>query len=132
MNNIVAITGRLTRDADIRYNSNETQIASFTIAVNRPKRKDGTQEADFPRCVAFNQTADIIGKYTKKGSLIDIQGHLRTGSYENKHGDKVYTMEVVVDKVGLLERAEKKEEKKEDREPISTGWESIGDEDIPF
>lgn len=95
MNKIILI-GRLTRDAD--YREGNTNIARFTLAVDRAG--DG---ADFPSCKAFGKTADIISKYTRKGSRIGIEGHLQTGSHQDRDGRTVYTTDVICDRVELLE-----------------------------
>lgn len=98
MNKVILI-GRLTRDADYRETANTT-LARFTLAVDRRRKDDG---ADFPSCVAFGKTADIVNKYTHKGSRISIEGRLQTGSYQNRDGVTVYTTDVVCDSVELLE-----------------------------
>lgn len=95
MNKTILI-GRLTRDAD--YREGNTNLARFTLAVDRTG--DG---ADFPSCKAFGKTADIISKYTRKGSRIGIEGHLQTGSYQGRDGRTVYTTDVICDRVELLE-----------------------------
>lgn len=94
--NKTILTGRLTRDAD--YREGNTNIARFTLAVDRAG--DG---ADFPSCKAFGKTADIISKYTRKGSRIGIEGHLQTGSYQDRDGRTVYTTDVICDRVELLD-----------------------------
>ena len=67
MNKIMLI-GRLTRDPEIRYstNDNNTAIARYTLAVNRPFRKNGEQQADFLPCIAFGKTAEFAEKYLAK------------------------------------------------------------------
>lgn len=95
MNKII-LTGRLTRDAD--YREGNTNLARFTLAVDR-----AGEGADFPSCKAFGKTADIISKYTHKGSRIGIEGHLQTGSYQDRDGRTVYTTDVICDRVELLD-----------------------------
>ena len=108
MNN-VTIIGRLTADPEIR-NTGETQIANFSLALDRPPRKDGTKETDFPRCVAFGKTADFVGNYCKKGARAAVQGRIQTGRYENKDGVTVYTTDVVAERVELIDWPEKDEQ----------------------
>ena len=98
MNKIILI-GRLTRDPEIRYstNDNNTAIARYTLAVNRPFRKNGEQQADFLPCIAFGKTAEFAEKYLAKGMRVAIEGRIQTGSYTNRDGQKVYTTEVVVE-----------------------------------
>ena len=105
MNN-VSIVGRLTKDVELRYSTGEktTAFAKFTVAVNRKfKNKDGNYNADFINCSAIGSTAEFVGKYFTKGMAIGLTGEIRTGSYINKEGAKVYTTEVVADKVEFVE-----------------------------
>lgn len=105
MNN-VSIVGRLTKDVELRYSTGEkaTAFAKFTVAVNRKfKNKDGNYDADFINCSAIGSTAEFVGKYFTKGMAIGLTGEIRTGSYTNKEGAKVYTTEVVADKVEFVE-----------------------------
>lgn len=103
MINNVVLTGRLTKDLDLRYTSNGTAVATGTLAVNRSfKNADGDYEADYPRIQVWRKAAENLANFTQKGSLIGIEGRIQTGSYE-KDGQRVYTTEIVVDKFTLLE-----------------------------
>ena len=103
--NSVILTGRLTRDPQIRYApQSQTAVANFTLAVDRARAKEGQdRDADLPDVVAFGKTAEIIERYAAKGSLIDVSGRLQTRTYE-KDGRKVYVTEVVAERVELLGR----------------------------
>lgn len=95
--NRVVLMGRLTRDVEIRT-ANDSSVGRFTVAVNRRfKNAEGNYEADFISCVAFGKTAEFIGKFFNKGSMICLDGRIQTGSYTNKDGATVYTTEVIVD-----------------------------------
>ena len=76
-------------------------IARYTLAVDRRGRRDnagGDQPtADFINIVAFSRSAEFAEKYLKKGMRILVEGHIQTGSYTNKDGQKVYTTEVIVE-----------------------------------
>lgn len=98
--NIVILSGRLTKDAEVKYSqgSDSMAIARFTLAVDRKgKKQEGQQTADFINCVAFSKTAEVIEKYTSKGSKIALRGHWQSGSYKNKDGVTVYTNDCIVD-----------------------------------
>ena len=100
MNNVVLI-GRLTRDPEVRYAaSTQMAVARFSLAVDRGGRDKG---ADFINCVAFGKTAELMEKYTAKGLRLAVQGHIQTGSYDKQDGTKVYTTEVVADRVEFIE-----------------------------
>lgn len=102
MNN-VALTGRFTRDPEIKYAESGTSIARFTLAVDRRFKQDDGPTADFIRCIAFGKTAEFIEKYFTKGMKIELSGRIQTGSYTNKDGITVYTTDVVADQVGFAE-----------------------------
>lgn len=94
MNNII-ISGRLTRDPDIRASQDGNNlIARYTLAVDRMKADSG---ADFISCTAFNKSAEFAEKYLKKGMKIIVRGSLHTGDYIDKEGIKRYTAEVYVE-----------------------------------
>lgn len=104
MINRVVLVGRLTKDLDLRYTGNGTAVASFTIAVNRQfTNQKGEREADFINCVIWRKPAENMAKYTKKGSLVGLEGRIQTRSYDDKEGKRVYVTEVVVDSFSLLD-----------------------------
>ena len=77
MINRVVIVGRLTRNPELRKTTNNISVASFTVAVdNRMKAADGSKTTSFINCVAWNGLADTLVKFTKKGSLIGVDGRL--------------------------------------------------------
>lgn len=96
------ITGRLTKDPEIKDGGN-TKVAKFTIASQRSfKDSSGNYGADFINCTAFGKTAEFLEKYFHKGSQICVEGRINTGSYTNKDGQKVYTTDVAVEKVEFM------------------------------
>ena len=104
MINRVVLTGRLTRDLELKTTQSGLSVASFTIAVNRQfTNSNGNREADFINCVIWKKSAENLCKFTHKGSLIGIDGRLQTRSYDNNNGQKVFVTEVVVDSFSLLE-----------------------------
>lgn len=100
--NRVVLIGRLTRDPELRKTQNGTSVCSFTLAVNRRQNQDGTQDADFINCVAWNKLADNIQLYQEKGNQLGIEGRINTRSYDNQQGQKVYVTEVVAENVQFL------------------------------
>ena len=118
--NKVVLMGRMTADPDVRQ-AGETQVVNFTIAVNR-RRKEQEHNADFPRCVAFGKTAELIGKYFRKGSQICVSGHLQTGSYDHRDGYKVYTTDVIVEEMDFVDR----------KQDNGDGWENAEALEDPF
>lgn len=109
--NKVCLIGRLTADAEIKNTGSGIAYTKFTVAVNRNhKNEDGGYDADFISCVAWRERAELISKYFSKGSLIGIEGHIQTGTYDKEDGSKVYTTDVIVDGVTFV--GGKKEESK--------------------
>ena len=103
MNKVVLI-GRLTRDPELRYTSNNVATASFTLAVNRTfQNQNGVREADFINIVIWRKQAETAKKYLAKGSLIAVEGRIQTRNYDGADGKKVYVTEVVADNFEFLE-----------------------------
>lgn len=108
MINNVVVVGRLTRAVDLRYTSNGTAYASFTLAVDRDfKNQNGEKETDFINCVMWRKPAENLANYTKKGSLIGIEGRIQTRNYDNQQGQRVYVTEVLAEKFSFLESVKK-------------------------
>lgn len=126
MNN-VSLVGRLTRDPELRYTSESSMaVARFSIAIDRPTKKDGEKQTDYPNIVVFGKQAESCERFLSKGRQVSIQGRIQTGSYTNKDGVKVYTTEVVANYVEFLGG---KEEKKEEQ---VEGFSETNSNDIPF
>ena len=134
--NTVTLIGRLTADVEVSYTQSQTAVAKFNVAINRPVKAGSEKQADFPRCIAFGKTAENMEKFTEKGKLIAVQGRIQTGSYDKQDGTKVYTTDVIADRVEFLEWKDGKPKNVEStpqngvQEEVPN-FESI-DEDIPF
>lgn len=101
--NVVNLIGRLTRDPEITTTQTGMSITKVSIAIDRPPKKDGTKEADFPRITIFGKQAENTAKFCRKGNMIGIVGKIQTGSYTNKNGEKIYTTDIIADRVEFLE-----------------------------
>ena len=102
MINRAVLTGRLTKDAELKVTQSGLSVATFTLAVNRQYSK-AKGDADFINCVIWRKAAENFCNFTSKGSLVGIDGRIQTRSYENRNGQKVYVTEIVVDNFSLLE-----------------------------
>ena len=137
--NQVSLIGRLTRDPEVRYGAqSQTAVARFSIAIDRGKDKNGEDRgADFPGIVCFGKTAELCERYLGKGRLVGIQGRIQTGSYE-KDGRKVYTTEVLADRVEFLDRGDKSGGSAvqmggaPSENQVPAGFTEMTDDDIPF
>lgn len=108
MINSAALTGRLTKDVNLRSTQTGTMLGKFTMAVDRDyKDKNGNRQVDFVPCVIWNshdsKKAENLATYAHKGSLIGIEGSIQTRNYDGKDGKRVYVTEVKVDSFSLLE-----------------------------
>ncbi|MBQ9267792.1 MAG: single-stranded DNA-binding protein [Clostridia bacterium] len=97
--NKVILMGRLTKDPDVRYTTtNNTLVASFTLAVNRRFSRQGEErQADFINIVAWDKTGEFCSKYFKKGMQVGIIGRIQTRTYDDKDGKRVYVTEVIAE-----------------------------------
>lgn len=102
MNN-ANLTGRLTRDPEVRYTDGGSTIARFTLAVDRRFKTENGPQADFIGCVAFGKTAEFVEKWFWKGVKMELTGRIQTGAYTNQDGQKIYTTDVVAEQVGFAE-----------------------------
>ena len=123
--NIVTLIGRLTKDPETRYSASGMAMTRFTIAIDRIG-KDG--EADFIPVKVFGKAAENCERYLRKGQQAGVEGRIQTGSYEKRDGSKVYTTEVIANRVEFLGSRERTEA------PVletPDNFEAI-QEDIPF
>lgn len=103
MMNFVVLVGRMTRDPELRRTGNGNAATHFTLALNRNYNSADGQQADFIRVTCWNKTAENVAQYCGKGSLVGVEGRLRSGSYTNNQGVNIPTVEVVANQVTFLE-----------------------------
>ena len=134
--NLVLISGRLTKDPEVRYTTGtQMAVAVFTLAIDRGKDKNGEDMgADFPRVTVFGKQAENCERYLAKGCRVAVQGKIQTGSYEDKNGQKVFTTDVIAQRVEFIDFKEKTSQNANqsvwnDNPP---GYSSLSEDDIPF
>ncbi|HJE44444.1 single-stranded DNA-binding protein [Levilactobacillus namurensis] len=104
MINRVVLTGRLTKDVELRYTQGGAAVGTFNLAVNRRfTNQQGEREADFVSCVIWRKAAETFANYMHKGSLVGVEGRIQTRNYENQQGNRVYVTEVIVENFSFLE-----------------------------
>lgn len=109
--NKVFLIGRLTKDAEIRYTQSSMACATFDIAINNGKDKDGNdRKVDFIRIVTWDKQAENMQKYTHKGSRVAIDGSIKHDSYEDEKGEKKYRTYVLAHRVQFLDSSSRSEE----------------------
>lgn len=129
MNNINLI-GRLTKDPDCRVLNTGSQVATFTLAIDRKfKNQDGTRSADFIPIVAWGKTAELCGKYLEKGQQVGITGRCQTRTYQANDGTNRYVMEVVAEEITFVGSKKEKEQSIDD---LAGQYDFIEETDMPF
>ena len=134
--NKVNLIGRLTKDVELRYTqTNNTAVASFTLAVDRRYKKDGQPTADFINCQAWSKTAEFISKYFAKGSQIAITGRIQTRTWDAE-GKRHYATEVVVEEAyftGSKRDNQQDNQQEGHKQDNSNGWQNVeNDDELPF
>lgn len=129
--NKVILMGRLTKDPETRYTqTNNIQVTSFTLAVNRRFTKDGEQQADFINIVAWNKTAEFVSKYFRKGQQVGVIGRIQTRNYDDDKGVKHYITEVIAEEVYFADS--KKEGQADTTIDTTNDFEISSSDDLPF
>lgn len=118
MMNRVVLVGRMTRDPELRRTGSGASVTSFTLALNRNYNSADGQQADYINCVVWNKIAENVERYCSKGSLVGVDGRLRSRSYDNAQGQKVYVVEVVCDSVQFLETKAARERYQQAQQPV--------------
>lgn len=137
--NVVCLVGNLCKDNVLRK-SGEVSVYQNTIAVGRNfKNKDTDQyESDYINIVAFGTTADYLGKYTSKGSKIELAGRWQHRSYQDNEGNTRYVDECVIERARTLTPQQKEEvpapepPTKEEPKPSYNSIYDIPEEELPF
>lgn len=108
MMNIALVIGRITKDIELQTTSGGKYVCKFTVACNRDIVPTGSEKtADFLNCVVWGKTAENLGRYCGKGSLVAVKGRIQERSYENKNGQKVYITEIACESVQFLDNKKK-------------------------
>ena len=138
MINNVVLVGRLTKDVELKKTQSGTSVVTFDLAVQRKYKQEGQPDSDFIRCVAWNKTADLMHQYLSKGSLIGVEGHIQTRSYDNQQGQRVYVTEVIANSVQFLESKKDREQYQETQQEVVEVQQEVVEEqigeygDLPF
>ena len=125
--NRAMLVGRLTTKPELRYTSSNLPFARFSVAVNRTySNAQGERETDFINVVVWRKQAENVCNFLNKGSLVSVEGRIQTGSYDDKDGNKRYTMEVVADSVQFLEsKAQSQNRSQASSEPSPYDYQTI-------
>lgn len=125
--NHVVLTGRLTKDVEVKATNSGKSVTMFVIAVD-----DGfgdTKRTYFPQIVVWGKTAEACGRCLHKGSKVAVSGKLTTRTYDNNQGQKIYVTEVVAD---MYNGVEFLDSKKDSQEEQVEGYNGLDDSEVPF
>lgn len=122
MNRIV-ITGRITKDLELKKTPSGKSVCSFTLAV---KRGFDRKETDFINCVVWNAQAESLVKYQRKGSQLAVDGTLQIDKYQDKDGNNRQRVYVQTNNIEFLDS------KKETAEKGNNDFADLSDDDLPF
>lgn len=131
--NSVIMSGRLTKDVEVRTTPSGLQVANFSIAVEKRERTNsGEHQADFFSCVAWRQTAEFISRWFSKGRKIIVRGSLQNREYTAQDGTARRVTEIIVEEADF---ADSKGSNAEQAQPESKGFTPAEEEnfdDLPF
>ena len=139
--NKAILLGRLTKDPELRYTTNNIPVCNFNLAINRKYAKqDDPVKADFISVVAWRQTAEFCSKYFQKGQQIALVGRIQTRTWNDDGGKRHYITEVIADEVFFAESKKDKNETYNDHEkglnldkiPTTHFFSEDEDDDLPF
>jgi single-strand DNA-binding protein len=132
----VMLTGRLTRDPELRYTPSGTAVSSFAVASSRNyKGQDGEwkQTVTYVNAVAWGKLAVLVNEYLKKGSAVYVVGSLNSRSWETEDGQKRSLLEIRAQTVQFLDRIARPEVPEE--EFVESGGADNGldsEDEVPF
>ena len=129
--NSVSITGRITKDPELRQKQDGGAYVYFCIAVDAGKDKDGNKQTEFIDCITYNQQANFLSTYAKKGDMLELCGRLHTSVKEDSDGNKTKRVTVVAFSVGICSKANKEATPEPQPEPAKEDPKTVTPEAAP-
>lgn len=134
--NRVTIIGRCASDLDVKkIETTGTSVVNFTVATNRKyKNKDGNllEEAEYHRCVAYGNSADVLGKYLIKGKKVYVEGRLKTRKWQDSNGNDRYSTEIIVENFIFLDSKGPQDGSHDDGDDSHHDSHDLPSDDLPF
>lgn len=136
--NSIILSGRLTRDVDLRYIPNGTAVAKLSLAFDRSYQKNGEwqQETSYIDVVVWSKRGEQCAENLHKGSPVLVEGYLRTRSYVDSSNQNRKLTEVVANKISFLEKTGSLDQDSEpsgkSSYPTEDHVDNITDDDVPF
>lgn len=139
--NQCTIIGNLTRDPELTQTQSGKSVVKFTVAVNNGKDAEGNDRpADFITCQAWNKTAELVGRYCKKGKPIAVIGAFKTDKYQDKNHEDVthYNSYILVNSIEFVGGSNNNNNNSQQTQTApaqntaTTPVETANESDIPF
>ena len=130
MTNVTILTGRITKDLELKQ-AGQTTVTNFSLAVDNPFKRDDTSFFDV---VAFGKTAELLNNYCGKGSKILVEGNLKQDRFTDKEGNNRSVVRVVANRVEFLDSKGSNQgqaPKKQSNDPFANGPD-VQSSDLPF
>lgn len=107
--NVIAITGNLCKDLELKYTNNNKAVLQNTVGVAKEKKnkETGEKESDFIDFVAFEKKAEYLNNFAKKGDKVEVTGKLRVDNWRDENGNYKQRIYVVADTVKILTSRQK-------------------------
>lgn len=136
--NVIALTGNLCKDLELKYTKNGKEYLENTIGVSKgiKNKETGEYETDFIQFVCFEKKAVYLNEYSKKGDRVELTGKLRVDTWKDEQGNSKTRTYVVADTIKVLSN-KKKEDIPVEQLKTKTNFDEKGqiqitDEDIPW
>lgn len=137
--NRAMILGRCASDLEVKkIESTGSSVVNFTVATNRKyKNKDGNlqEEAEYHRCVAYWNSADVLGRYLVKGKRVYVEGRLKTRKRQDSNGSDRYSTEIIIENFIFLDAKGPQNEGEgeySDSQESNDTMSDISTDDLPF
>ena len=127
--NKVCLTGRLTKDIELKKTSSGTSVAFGSVAVRRDFKENGEYPTDFINWTAWKSQADYLATYAHKGDMVEVTGRWQVRQYQDKSGNNRVANELVIENVHILESAQ---DNNKVTPPVQPSSSSTTEDDLPF
>ena len=131
MTNVTILTGRITKDLELKQ-AGQTTVTNFSLAVDNPFKRDDTSFFDV---AAFGKTAELLNNYCNKGSKILIEGNLKQDRFTDKEGNNRSVVRVVANRVEFLDSKGSNQgqaPKQQSNDPFANAGVDVDSETLPF
>ena len=132
MTNVTILTGRITKDLELKQ-AGQTTVTNFSLAVDNPFKRDDTSFFDV---VAFGKTAELLNNYCSKGSKILVEGNLKQDRFTDKEGKNRSVVRVVANRIEFLDSKGSNQgqaaPKQQSNDPFANAAPDVSSSDLPF